>query len=273
MNANKELWEQGDFTRIATTMRDSGAALVKELGITNSMQVLDLGSGDGTTALPTARLGAEVLGVDIAANLVEAGNRRAEDHGLTNLRFEEGDASDLFELADESFDLVVSIFGAMFAPEPSVRGPGDGAGHASRRTDRDGELDPRRPDAGGADPPHQRRILAAAARGLREPDDVGGGGRGGGAVHRRRRAGPAHLCARDTYTFVAPVPPAKLLAEFRDYYGPTMNAFKAAEAEGRADALWHELEELFTAQNTIATGETTAIPATFLRVTVDVDDV
>src|SRR4051812_31385339 len=118
MNANKALWEQGDFTKIAESMRDSGEALVKELGITNGMQVLDLGSGDGTTALPEARLGAEVLGVDIAANLVAAGNRRAAAEGLANLRFQEGDASDLFCLEDESFDLVVSIFGAMFAPRP-----------------------------------------------------------------------------------------------------------------------------------------------------------
>src|SRR3954452_17693075 len=99
-------------------MRDSGEALVKELGISNGMQVLDLGSGDGTTALPAARLGAEVLGVDIASNLVAAGNRRAEAEGLTNLRFEVGDASDLYCVSDESFDLVVSVFGAMFAANP-----------------------------------------------------------------------------------------------------------------------------------------------------------
>src|SRR5437660_3217548 len=116
MNPNKALWEKGDFTRIAATMRESGEALVQRLGITGGLKVLDLGCGDGTTALPAARLGADVLGVDIASNLVAAGNERAAAAGLTNLRFQEGDASDLHDLADDSFDLVVSIFGAMFAP-------------------------------------------------------------------------------------------------------------------------------------------------------------
>ena len=118
VNQNKALWEKGDFTRIAESMRESGEALVRTLGITNGLKVLDLGSGDGTTAVPAARLGADVLGVDIASNLVEAGNARAQSLGLTNLRFQEGDASDLNELEDDSFDLVVSIFGAMFAPRP-----------------------------------------------------------------------------------------------------------------------------------------------------------
>src|SRR6188508_2284558 len=118
MNPNKALWEKGDFTRIAQSMRESGEALVGTLGITKGMKVLDLGCGDGTTALPAARRGADVLGVDIARNLVEAGNRRAREQGLTNLRFQEGDATNLSELADHSFDLVVSIFGAMFAPKP-----------------------------------------------------------------------------------------------------------------------------------------------------------
>src|SRR5438105_3632057 len=118
INPNKALWERGDFTRIAESMRESGEALVMTLGITDGLEVLDLGCGDGTTALPAARLGANVLGVDIATNRVEAGNARAQSLGLTNLRFQEGDASDLSELADDSFDLVVSIFGAMFAPKP-----------------------------------------------------------------------------------------------------------------------------------------------------------
>ena len=118
MNPNKALWEKGDFTRIAASMRESGEELVNRLGVTKGLKVLDLGCGDGTTAVPAARLGAEVLGVDIASNLVEAGNRRAKEEGLTNLRFQEGDASDLSELKDDTFDLVVSIFGAMFAPRP-----------------------------------------------------------------------------------------------------------------------------------------------------------
>jgi ubiquinone/menaquinone biosynthesis C-methylase UbiE len=118
MNPNKALWEKGDFTRIAETMRESGEALVKGFGVTKGMKVLDLGCGDGTTALPEARLGAEVLGVDIARNLVEAANKRAQAEGLTNCRFQEGDASNLHELKDRGFDVVVTIFGAMFAPKP-----------------------------------------------------------------------------------------------------------------------------------------------------------
>ncbi len=118
VNPNKALWEKGDFTRIAETMRESGAALVQRLGITKGLRVLDLGCGDGTTALPEAKLGADVLGVDIARNLVEAGNRRAAEQGLTNIKFQEGDVTNLEGLPDKAFDLVVSIFGAMFAPKP-----------------------------------------------------------------------------------------------------------------------------------------------------------
>src|SRR5262245_3146215 len=117
-NPNKALWEKGEYTRIAVTMRESGEALVQKLGIKQGLKVLDLGCGDGTTALPEAKLGADVLGIDIARNLVDAGNRRAQEHGLTNLRFQEGDACNLGGLAADTFDLVVSIFGAMFAPKP-----------------------------------------------------------------------------------------------------------------------------------------------------------
>src|SRR6184192_987016 len=118
LNPNKALWEKGDFTRIADTMRENGEALVRQLGITKGLRVLDLGCGDGTTAIPAAKLGADVLGVDIARNLVEAGNRRAREQGLTNCRFQEGDASNLEQLQDHAFDVVISIFGAMFAPKP-----------------------------------------------------------------------------------------------------------------------------------------------------------
>ncbi|HEY3430061.1 MAG TPA: class I SAM-dependent methyltransferase, partial [Cyclobacteriaceae bacterium] len=118
MNPNKALWEKGDFTRIAQSMRASGEALVEQLGISKGMRVLDLGCGDGTTAIPAAKRAATVLGVDIARNLVEAGNARAKREGLNNLSFEEGDACDLKELKNGSFDKVVTIFGAMFAPKP-----------------------------------------------------------------------------------------------------------------------------------------------------------
>src|SRR5438093_6552486 len=140
VNPNKALWEKGDFTCIAATMRESGEALVEKLGITKGMKVLDLGCGDGTTALPEAKLGADVLGVDVAANLVQAGNRRAVEHGLTNLKFQEGDASNLEQLPDKSFDLVVSIFGAMFAPK-FRGGQRDGARDAAGRSHCNGQLD------------------------------------------------------------------------------------------------------------------------------------
>src|SRR6476620_8534361 len=118
MNPNKALWEKGDFTRIAETMRGSGESLVEDLGISEGQKVLDLGCGDGTTALPAARRGADVLGVDIASNLVEAGNRRVKEQGMTNCRLQDGDASNLQVCKDRTFALVVSFFGAMFAPKP-----------------------------------------------------------------------------------------------------------------------------------------------------------
>ena len=118
MNPNKALWEKGDFTRIAETMRESGTAFVSTIGITKDLTVLDLGCGDGTTAIPEARRQASVLGVDIAGNLVEAGNARAKKDSLTNCTFQVGDASDLNELSDDSFDMTVTMFGAMFAPRP-----------------------------------------------------------------------------------------------------------------------------------------------------------
>src|SRR5262245_50480921 len=116
MNPNKALWEKGDFTRIAESMRESGKALVATFGITKGLRVLDLGCGDGTTALPAAKLRADVLGVDIARNLVEAGNKRAAEHGLKNCKFQEGDAWNLQPLPDQAFDLVVTIFSEMFGP-------------------------------------------------------------------------------------------------------------------------------------------------------------
>src|ERR1700748_872485 len=99
-------------------MRQSGEVVVESLEIKPSLRVLDLGCGDGTTAVPLAQLGADVVGIDIAQNLVAAGNKRAAALGLNRLTFKEGDASNLRGVADHSFDLTVTVFGAMFASKP-----------------------------------------------------------------------------------------------------------------------------------------------------------
>jgi ubiquinone/menaquinone biosynthesis C-methylase UbiE len=265
-NPNKALWEKGDFTRIAMTMRESGEQLVGKLGITDGLKVLDLGSGDGTTAVPEAKLGAEVLGVDISSPLVAAGNARAEEEGLDNLKFQEGDATDLSDLDDESFDLVVSIFGAMFAPRPF-----DVAKEMVRVTKPGGRIlmgnwIPNDPTlvaqilkiSASYSPPPPDGFISPVKWGVE--DDV---------IERFEAAGIPNeqiSCERDTYTFNYPGSPMELVAEFRDYYGPTMNAFAAAKESGKEADLQAELEALFNEQNTSEEG--TSIPATFLRVTV-----
>jgi SAM-dependent methyltransferase len=267
VNPNKALWEKGDFTRIAASMRDSGAELVAKLGISPGLRVLDLGCGDGTTALPAARLGARVSGVDIAANLVAAGNSRAAAEGLTDLIFEEGDAADLRYLEDGSFNLVVSIFGAMFAPRPF-----DVAKEMVRVTAPGGRIVMGNWIPG--DPTLVAQILRISAAYSPAPPEGFVSpvtwGVENDVVERFGAAGvPAERvsCTRETWSFVHDGPPAELLANFRDYYGPTMNAYAAAAADGRADALHAELSELFESQNT-ATDDTTSIPATYLRVVV-----
>ena len=269
-NPNKALWEKGDFTRLAAFMRDSGEDLVASLGITPGLDVLDLGCGDGTTAVPEAQLGANVLGVDIASNLVAAGNERAKALGLTNLRFQEGDASDLNELDDDSFDLVVSVFGAMFAPRPA-----DVAKEVVRVTRPGGRIvmgnwipgDPTLVAqilriSSAYSPPPPEGFVSPMTWGV-EAD----------VIERFTGAGVPEeqiSCERDTYVFRFPGTPSDYLAEFREYYGPTMNAYAAAAADGREAELDAELDALFNEQNTSGTQDSTTIPATFLLVTVAV---
>ncbi|HTL87122.1 MAG TPA: methyltransferase domain-containing protein [Acidimicrobiia bacterium] len=266
MNPNQALWEKGDFTRIAASMRNSGEALVARLGITAGLDVLDLGCGDGTTALPEARLGAKVLGVDIASNLVDAGNKRAAEGGLANLRFQQGDASALTDLADASFDLVVTIFGAMFAPRPY-----DVAKEMVRVTRPGGRIIMGNWIPG--DPTLVAQILKISSAFSPPPPDGFVSPMTWGVVDevvaRFTAAGVAQAnikCEPDTFVFEAPVSPTEYLTWFRDFYGPTMNAFEAAAANGKADELFAELEALFNAQNTSGNPNTTAIPATFLCV-------
>lgn len=269
MNPNKALWEKGDFTKLAAAMRASGDALVESIGVKPGMRVLDLGCGDGTTALPAARRGADVLGVDIASNLVAAGNRRAQEAGLAKLRFQEGDACNLEGLADQSFDLVVTIFGAMFAPKPF-----DVAREMVRVTKPGGRIVMGNWIPG--DPTLVAQILKiSAAYTPPPPEGFISPVTWGSEENVKERFGQAGVspeditCERQTYTFKFNGPPKGFLDVFRNYYGPTMNAFEAAEKNGKTDALYAELAALFEAQNNSGRADVTTAPATFLKVIVN----
>jgi ubiquinone/menaquinone biosynthesis C-methylase UbiE len=242
-------------------MRESGEALVKELGTKKGLKVLDLGCGDGTTALPESRLGADVVGVDIARNLIEAGNKRAKEQGLTNCTFQEGDASNLHELKDHTFDLVVSIFGAMFAPKPF-----DVAKEIVRVTRSGGRIVignwiPNDPTSvaqilkisSSYSPPPPEGFISPTTWGI---ENVVIERFAGAAVPREKIS-----FVRDTYTFNFPGAPPEFVDAFRKYYGPTMNAFEAAEKNGRAGDLQKELEVLFNSQNRSPSKDATSIPA------------
>lgn len=270
MNPNKALWEKGDFTRIADSMRKSGERLVQGLGEVKGLKVLDLGCGDGTTALPQAQRGAQVLGVDIAENLVEAGNKRAREAGLANCRFQVGDASNLEGIADNSFDLTVSIFGAMFAPRPF-----DVAREMTRVTKPGGRVVMGNWIPG--DPTLVAQILKISAS-YSPPPPEGfispmTWGVEANVIERFGAAGvPKENIAfsRETFTFENDEAPSKLFGTFRDFYGPTMNAFEAAAKNGKAADLQKELDDLFNSHNKVAGNKATAIPATYLQVTVTV---
>ncbi len=270
MNANKALWEKGDFTKIAATMRQSGTSLVESLGIAAPIQVLDLGCGDGTTAIPEARLGAIVLGVDIASNLVAAGNARAKEQGLSNCIFKEGDACHLHELEDNSFDLVVSIFGAMFAPRPF-----DVAKEMVRVTKPGGKIVMGNWIPG--DPTLVAQILKISAAYMPPPPEGFISpmlwGVETSVIDRFEQAGISKediSFSKETFTFVADYSPSEFVQVFKNYYGPTMNAFEAAEKNGKAMELQNELEALFNSQNKSGSNKTTLIPAAYLKVCVQV---
>jgi SAM-dependent methyltransferase len=269
MNPNKALWEKGDFTEIAALMRQSGEALVKSLGITPPLRALDLGCGDGTTAVPLARLGAEVVGIDIARNLVEAGNKRAAAAGLHRLTFQEGDACSLQGVGDHSFDFTLSVFGAMFAPKPF-----DVAKEMLRVTMPGGRIvmgnwTPNDPTSFVS-----QLLKISASFTPPPPEGFVSPMTWGVDTHLIERFGQAGVppekisMVKDTFYFRSPdKSPADLIETFRRFYGPTMNAFEAAEKSGKVDELHKQLLELANAQNTSTDGGA-SIPATFLRVTV-----
>src|SRR6266705_1304849 len=265
MNPNKALWEKGDFSQIAAFMRQSGEAVVKSLGITTPLRVLDLGCGDGTTAVPLARLGAEVVGIDIARNLVEAGNKRATEAGLNQLKFQEGDACNLQGVGDHSFDMTLSVFGAMFAPKPF-----DVAREMVRVTKPGGSIVmgnwiPNDPTS------FVSQLLKVSSSFMPPPPD--------GFISPMTWGVESHIIERfgqagvprekismfkDTYSFMSPdVGPIEFIDRFRRFYGPTMNAFEAADKSGKVGELLAQLVELAKAQNK-GSHSSTSIPATFM---------
>ena len=269
INPNKALWEKGDFTEIAAFMRQSGEVVVESLGIKPPLRALDLGCGDGTTAVPLARLGADVVGIDIARNLVEAGNRRAAEAGLSRLKFQEGDACNLAGVEDRSFDLVLSVFGAMFAPKPF-----DVAREMVRVTKPGGRIvmDNWIPD----DPTFVSQLLKISAAFTPPPPEGFVSPMTWGVeshiIERFGRAGVPRgniSMATDTYYFAhAEKSPTEFIDLFEKFYGPTMNAVDAAQNDGKQEELHKQLVELANAQNKSEAG--TFIPATFMRVTVNV---
>ena len=271
MNPNQALWEKGDFTKIAASMRTSGERLVDQIGISPDHTVLDLGCGDGTTAIPAAQRGADVVGVDIARNLLAAGSQRAAAMGLSNCRFEHGDASDLNGVVDEVFDVTVSVFGAMFAPRPF-----DVAQEMVRVTRPDGRI------VMGNWIPGDLTLVAQILRvsSAYSPPPPEGfvspmtWGQEEHVTERFTKAGvsPGGIsCTKSTFTFDYLGAPSDFVSAFRTYYGPTMNAFEAAEANGRAEELHSELEDLFISRNISTDPNVTTIPATFLLVDVDLN--
>jgi ubiquinone/menaquinone biosynthesis C-methylase UbiE len=263
------LWETGDFSEIAAFMRQSGEAIVESLGIGPGYRVLDLGCGDGTTALPLARLGADVTGIDISSRMVAAGNRRAAEAGLTRLRFQEGDACSLEGVADHSFELSISIFGAMFGPRPF-----DVAREMARVTKPGGRVVmgnwiPNDPTfvsqllkvSSAFTPPPPAGFISPMLWGV-ESDIVERFGKAGIPAERIRMT-------PDTYYFAHPEKtPEQFIGLFETYYAPTMKAVEAARGHGRERELHAQLVELANAHNKSEAG--TLIPATFMRVTVSV---
>jgi ubiquinone/menaquinone biosynthesis C-methylase UbiE len=268
MNPNKALWEKGDFTEIAAFMRQSGEAIIESMAIAPSLRVLDLGCGDGTTAIPLARTGAEVTGIDIARNLVEAGNKRAAEAGLSRLKFQEGDACSLEGVADHSFDMTISVFGAMFAPKPF-----DVAKEMVRVTKPGGRIVmgnwiPNDPTfvsqllktSSAFTPPPPEEFVSPMTWGVESH-----------IIERFAHAGVSKeniSMVKDTFYFAhAEKSPTEFIDLFEKFYGPTMNAVEAAQKNGKAGELHSQLVELANSQNK-SKDAGTFIPATFMRVTV-----
>jgi len=245
----KSIWTAGDYDRFSRFMEGGAREFYERLNVAPGCQLLDVACGSGQLALLASKDGVEVTGVDIAGNLVERARARAQAEGL-NARFEEADAESL-PFDDASFDVVVSLIGAMFAPRPKhvakellrVCVPGGTIAMANWTPQ------------GFVGQMFETVAKFVAPSGLPSPVLWGDEP----TVRERLGHGLSELSlTRRQYLFSYPFPPSEVVEFFRLYYGPTNRAFASLEAEGQAQ-LRQELETLWAAHNQAAAGCTTVL--------------
>lgn len=252
----KGTWMAGNFAEIARYTAASAEEFVARLAIKPGARVLDVACGSGNLSVPAARAGAAVTGVDIAANLLEQARARAEAEGLT-IQFDEGDAEAL-PYPEASFDEVVTMFGAMFAPRPEL------VASELLRVCRPGG---RVAMANWTPEGFVGRMFKTAAAHVPPPPNVPSPVRWGDeqAVRERLGEGVADLkLSRRVCVFNFPFPPEEVVEFFRLYYGPTQRAFDALDADGQA-ALRADLARLWAGDNRAADG-TTRVESEYLEV-------
>jgi SAM-dependent methyltransferase len=252
----REAWMAGDFGVIARYAEAAEEEFVARLKLTFGTRVLDVACGTGNTAIPAAQAGASVIGVDIASNLVAQARERARQAGVV-AEFREGDAEQL-AFPDASFDVVITVFGAMFAPRPERV-----ASELLRVCRRGGTIAMANWTPSG----FVGKMFAMNSKHVPPPPGIPAPSMWGdeNVVRQRFGDGAGQIrCTRVMCDFRYPFPPAKVVQLFRDYFGPTQVAFSKLDAKGQA-AMAADLERLWSEHNQ-ATDGTTFIPAEYLEV-------
>lgn len=252
----KAMWMAGDFGQIAKQLESEAGAFINRLGLKPGERLLDVACGSGNLTIPAARAGAVVTGADIATNLLEQGRARAAAEGLT-IQFDEGDAESL-PYDDASFDLVVSMFGAMFAPRPQLV-----AAELVRVCRPGGRI----AMANWTPEGHIGQMFKATGKHVPPPPNMPSPLKWGdeATVRELLHDGVADLkLTRRIGRFNFPFTPAEVVEHFRTYYGPTQRAFAALDSNAQA-ALRSDLEQLW-AQHNQATDNTTQVDGEYLEV-------
>lgn len=252
----KATWMAGDFGQIAKHLESAAEAIITRLALTPGTRVLDVACGNGNEALPAARMGAAVTGVDIATNLLEQARKRAQCEGL-KVKFDEGDAEQL-PYAESSFDVVMSIFGAMFAPRPELV-----AAEFVRVCRPGGRIFMANWTPNG----FAGQLFKVIGTYVPPPPDIPSPVEWGDEVIVRERLRDRVADLKLTRRMVSlkyPFPPAEVVELYRTYFGPTQRAFAALDDNGQT-ALRSDLERLWSEHNQ-ATDDATHVEAEYLEV-------